>query len=65
MNFLAQNRCSTLSVLLIKAEIITPLDFQKIYDNFTTSESRINFLICFFTKYKCMLYISDLYCTKL
>lgn len=37
---MAQDRCSALAVLAIEAEITTSLDFEKIVNDFATSESR-------------------------
>jgi len=37
---MAQYRCSALAVLAIEAEITTSLDFEKIVNDFATSESR-------------------------
>jgi len=37
---MAQDRCSALAVLAIEAEITNSLDFEKIINDFATSEAR-------------------------
>ena len=37
---MAQDRCSALAILAIEAEITTSLDFEKIINDFVTSESK-------------------------